>query len=582
MLGKVLFIAPYKGLAALGGRLARRRQDLDVTVRTADLEQALPLLDWARGKGFDLIVSRGGTASLLERKGTLPVVEIPVSGYDLFRLTSFIKDYPGRVGLIGFPNVCAGVATFSSYLDVDIPYTVIHSTEEVPAAIRQARHQGRMIIGDTVTVRLAEEAGMKGLLVTSGPESVSLAFDMAANLLRGMQQIRNRQGVLERGLAALGREVALCDADGAQLPFADSAPLDPARVEWRDHLSDFFAAHRAMPEGPYLLRTGVLSSSPERLAALAPLVSGRRFLLFHAADVIGDRPLRLRLVQAAPASLSQLVADRHHLSRAAERAHALLQSFGPVALSGGPGTGRTRMLRAIQTALYGAGAPLLLCAEVCQPTRAALRQTLDLLAAATGMLATLSGVERLKRVDQEQLLRELANYGHGIVLLFDTPAGELAERGELLPGIAALAEERQIVLPNVADDPTLFEATAVYNLMEANAAHGRHLRGFSPAAMEALRARPWPNNYEELSHFIDRLVHDAPDGATLISEAPPSSRVPKWNISVPDFDFSGSLDDIEARIIAAVLAEENGNKSAAAARLGIGRSTLWRKLRRRR
>ena len=38
------------------------------------------------------------------------------------------------------------------------------------------------------------------------------------------------------------------------------------------------------------------------------------------------------------------------------------------------------------------------------------------------------------------------------------------------------------------------------------------------------------------------------------------------------------LDDIEKIVIKRVINEESGNKLAAADRLGIGRTTLWRKL----
>ena len=42
--------------------------------------------------------------------------------------------------------------------------------------------------------------------------------------------------------------------------------------------------------------------------------------------------------------------------------------------------------------------------------------------------------------------------------------------------------------------------------------------------------------------------------------------------------LKGTLAEIEARIISSVLEEEHMNQSAAAKRLGIGRTTLWRKL----
>jgi transcriptional regulator, propionate catabolism operon regulatory protein len=580
MLGKVLLIAPYKGLATLAARMARRRRDLDVTVRTADLAAAAPLLDWAHGKGFDLIISRGGTAELLEAGGTLPVVEIPVSGYDLFRLTSFIKDYSGRVSLIGFPNVCAGVATFSEYLNVEIPYTVVHCPDDVAEAIRRARDDGRMIIGDTVTVRLAEDAGLKGLLITSGPESVSLAFDIAANLLRGIQRTRERQEIVEYSLHALGRETVLLDGDGAQVPLLQSPPLAGSHARWRDLLVPVFAAHRTLPEGPYTLRNGVLSDAPDPQAVLAPLRSGRRFLLFHGADVVGDRATRLHLTHTPPTALGQLTADRHHLSHAAERARELLRAPGPLALVGEPGTGRTRMLRAIQTALHGPETALLLGIEIRHTSREALRQTLDALAATAGRLVAITGVEILKRVDQVQLARDLENYGQGVVLMFAAAPADLAAQGRLAPELVRLVQDRRIDLPAVGDDARIFEATALYHLMEANARHGKHLRGFSPAAIDALRRRRWPNNYADLAAFVDRLVHDSFDDARLIDEIPdpPSPDVSKQDKSDFTVDLTLPLHEIEARVIARVLEEERGNRSAAAARLGIGRSTIWRKL----
>lgn len=583
MLGRVLLIAPYKGLATLAGRMARRRDELDITVRTADLEQAIPLLDWARGKEFNLIISRGGTASLLEKMGTLPVIEIAVSGYDLFRLTSFIKDYSSRVSLIGFPNVCAGVVTFSNYLNVDIPYTVVNSPDDVDAAILKARDEGRMVIGDTVTVRKAEEAGLKGLLITSGPESVDLAFDQAANLLRGMRRIRDRQEVVERSLNTLGRAAVLCDPEGMQITLSQqSVPLNAARQRWRDLLIPFFRAHRSMPEGPYALISGHLSAEGQGLAALTPVIDSRRFLLFHGADVIGDRPVRPVLIDSAPASLPQIIANQHHLERPARRATRLLEDFGPIALVGEPGTGRTQILRAIQTALYGTDGTLLAGLDIAHGTREALRQVLDALAAATGILVHVSGVERLKRVDQEQLARELASYGHGVVLMFAASPGRLAAQGILAPELAALIAERDIVLPRICDDQKAFEATVLYNLMESNVAYGKNVRGLSAAVLEALRSRPWPNNYEDLSRFIDRLVRDAPDGDYRITEIPASLGQPVSERNTKGFsvDLSQTLAEIEAQVIGAVLAEEGGNQSAAASRLGLGRTTLWRKLQR--
>ena len=45
----------------------------------------------------------------------------------------------------------------------------------------------------------------------------------------------------------------------------------------------------------------------------------------------------------------------------------------------------------------------------------------------------------------------------------------------------------------------------------------------------------------------------------------------------PEF-LHGTLDEIEKRIIDAIMEEEQFNQTKVAERLGINRSTLWRKL----
>jgi len=42
--------------------------------------------------------------------------------------------------------------------------------------------------------------------------------------------------------------------------------------------------------------------------------------------------------------------------------------------------------------------------------------------------------------------------------------------------------------------------------------------------------------------------------------------------------LSGNLENIEKNVIEEVIKEEKGNKAAAARRLGISRTTLWRKM----
>lgn len=94
-------------------------------------------------------------------------------------------------------------------------------------------------------------------------------------------------------------------------------------------------------------------------------------------------------------------------------------------------------------------------------------------------------------------------------------------------------------------------------------------------AMERIKTQPWQGNIRELKNFVERLV--------LLLDTPvwkKSDIVPHLPATVPPRPFAGrsSLSMTESEQITRVLKKCNWNQSAAAKELGIGRTTLWRKI----
>ena len=127
----------------------------------------------------------------------------------------------------------------------------------------------------------------------------------------------------------------------------------------------------------------------------------------------------------------------------------------------------------------------------------------------------------------------------------------------------------------------------------------KSIEGISDEGMQILKNYDWPGNIRQLENIIERLMvitkanfiitnlvkevmkSQYEGGKTnnyLVSAKEGSSLD---NIDV-DIDYNhllrGSLEDIEKIIIKEIIREEKGNKAAAAKRLGISRTTLWRKL----
>lgn len=92
----------------------------------------------------------------------------------------------------------------------------------------------------------------------------------------------------------------------------------------------------------------------------------------------------------------------------------------------------------------------------------------------------------------------------------------------------------------------------------------------APAALEALSRHGWPGNLAELSAVLADLARHTGGGVITDLDLPATFRRPRRRLSV--------LEQAEFDTIAAVLARCQGNKVRAAEVLGIGRTTLYRRL----
>ncbi len=104
--------------------------------------------------------------------------------------------------------------------------------------------------------------------------------------------------------------------------------------------------------------------------------------------------------------------------------------------------------------------------------------------------------------------------------------------------------------------------------------------------LERLRNYPWPGNVRELENMIERaliLCGDAPlDECHFLLEsingAEASASAAAATESVRVAPLNQAVDELEARLIDAALAQAEGNKARAAALLDISERTLWYKL----
>jgi len=116
---------------------------------------------------------------------------------------------------------------------------------------------------------------------------------------------------------------------------------------------------------------------------------------------------------------------------------------------------------------------------------------------------------------------------------------------------------------------------------EAAAGLAKPVAGLTPETMHAFIGYPWPGNVRELANEIYRMVALA-DGP-LLSVETLSPRVrdatrPAAAVATGDGSLRGRIESLEAQMLADALARHRGNKTKAAAELGLSRVGLRAKL----
>jgi len=142
-------------------------------------------------------------------------------------------------------------------------------------------------------------------------------------------------------------------------------------------------------------------------------------------------------------------------------------------------------------------------------------------------------------------------------------------------------------LPPLRDRLSAIPALCRFFVHRFNQLHGRGLAGFEREAEEAILAYHWPGNIRELENAIEHAVVlgesdriraiDLPEA--IFTSPRPYLRLTSQSVDENPKAQLKTLHDMERDHIMKVLSAVDHNQTEAAQILGIGRSTLWRKLR---
>jgi|GEM_PF-355348 len=604
---RVLAIAPYEGLKGLLESMVREDSRIELDVEVADLHNAIPIVRAAKDR-YDVILSRGGTSRLIRRHVKIPVVDIPVSGYDILRVLTLVKNSNSKVAIIGFPNICRGVAEVSSLLDFDIPIYSVEEAEDVPEALQKAFADGiQIVLGDVVTVNTAEQMGYNGILITTGRESVIEAFGEVKRIYDVVWKAQenehlfehmleqHRTGVMavdEKGGIIYANEAAssLLGYDRAVMRGMNLTGIDPAWGRYLEEASRL-QSDTAKKQTRWFQRRQISIEIivPEQQSKM----NCKFFIYLYGAQskqdsaAIGSFEVTERI-----ATFAQIMGSSSTIQQTIKRAKTMAQAELPVWIAGEAGSGKKLICQAIHSASSHASDELHIipCDQLSKEEQAAILWGTDaypglLFKESVGTIC-LEQIQHLSTPLQRKMLTVMQGGTHArLIVTSSLPIKLMVKREEMDAGFVQAFMDMNLSLPPLRERLEDIGEIARVLIASYNSRHGKQIVGIRSEVLEDdLMNKLWPGNIGQLKLVIESMLactdghyvgaKEAKDGWRKVKETLQSD----FASHRAELNLSGTWDEIEQRILLEILQKEGMNQSKAAKRLGINRSTLWRKL----
>lgn len=190
-------------------------EQIELTVRLATMEQAVPEAQKLLTQGIEIILGGGATGKLLRKIVDEPVVTIARSHLDVLRALRKAKEYGTHVALTSFADPLSGLDVFAELLGLEITEIVFTTTPELVQGIRDAVGAGaKCVVGSGICREIAQSLGCEGVVIVPGAEVIIRCLGEAMAIAASRRKERARAERLRVVLESVNEGVVGVDESG--------------------------------------------------------------------------------------------------------------------------------------------------------------------------------------------------------------------------------------------------------------------------------------------------------------------------------------------------------------------------------
>lgn len=622
---KIAIITPFATMWQIAQDVVNERSDEwpeGIQVVMGDLGDGLQQAYQAIAQGAEVIISRGGTASLISSQIELPVVEIQVTAFDILRALKQVSGQTKKVGVAGFRNVIYGCEDFGEIWGIALQEITLENEQGALEKIMAAKDQGiNVIIGDAISIKLAGQYGLQGILIQSGKDAIYKAIKQAQQISR----VRSK----EQARSELLHTIINSSTDGILAVDEQSriTILNPVAEDVFHLRAEEVLGRNVGDVIPNTRLPSIVACGDAEIGDIQKIgnrvIATKRVPIKLSGQVVGaianfqdvtqlqryEQRVRQKLYDkglVAKFTLEQVIGGSAVMADIKKRTIQYAATDSTVLITGESGTGKELLAQSIHNLGQRSSGPFVVvnCAALPENlleselfgyeegafTGAKKGGKAGLCELAHGGTLLLDEVGEMPLALQARLLRVLQEKevmrlgGDGvipvdirIIAATNQDLLQLIQERRFRNDLYYRLDILRLHVPSLRDRKEDIPMLVDYFLHKHTMLKSG-VAAFSEAAIDRLKQHQWPGNVRELANIMERtlLLFEGP----IITEEIIGTvlRETAGRGFHPDTEKK-LLKVQEMEMIYTVLQEENYNYCRTAERLGINRTTLWRKLR---
>lgn len=620
MESKIAAFSTTKGMTRRCREVFVRQGCPEIPIYEMTMDSALAQAEKCIHDGTLVLICRGGTAEFLRKCIEVPIIDIRHSFLSVFLSVKELRKQYRTIAIVAFGLACDAVRKYNSIMNDDVRVLEVTSSEEFESSFEDAVRSGaEVVLGGIQVEALCRERGFPYFSMEPDDSEIGQALEEAFYSLR-IEEERNQQYSLITTILNCATE-GIVGIDGTGTVFhINQVARRLLHYTERCRIDDLMPAEKVLRT----LETG--EDYPSELVTVrgkglvcgcrairsGDAVSGAVLTLQEASAISTmDGQIRKKLLgrgHVAKKEFVDLVGHSTAILQAVKTAQRYARSGSSLLILGETGTGKEVFAQSIHNSSSrrkepfvavncAALPPNILESELFGYVHGAFTGArtegkpgiFELAHKGTVFLDEISEMStdlqvKLLRVLQE---REVTRIGDDRVIPVDVrvlAASNIDIQGAIAQGRFRMDLYYRIGVLELYLPPLRERREDIPDLAES---FMRGHKSLTARAEEALKAYPWPGNIRQLSNVMERLdvlcdhsVITHEDVLKVLDVSPGAPGIPERPASA---DAGSAADEallprMEERLIQEVLSQVGGNKALAASRLGMSKTTLWRRL----